>query len=260
MLTKAQVKDLSDLHVRKIREERGEFLAEGPVLVAEALKYATVRKLIYYEGDADQPETRWVLEQARLKSIVTWAATNWQFEKFCEAQAPQLIAAVVEMLPNRGQEMLAAEGPLVILDEIQDPGNVGALVRTAAAFAMAGVIASDGSADLFQAKTARASEGGIFKVPLAWQVQPWLIIPELLARGFTIYGCTAHASADDFHKVEFPPKSVLILGNERRGIRHSVLDQCSRMMRIPMHRATESLNVSVAGAVIMHHLYSQRQP
>ncbi|MFC1588123.1 TrmH family RNA methyltransferase [Planctomycetota bacterium] len=260
-LSKTRLKDITALRQKKHRDSRGEFLAEGPLLVTEALSHGRVRAIIIRTEPQLPQEYRELLDKALQDDIEVLAATPEQFSKICEARTPQGIAAVTGKVENQMAVMLADKQPVFLLEDLQDPGNVGAVLRSAAAFQAGGIICSKGCADLFNAKTARATQGGIFKVPLAWDCHAEDVIAKLREHGYNILAtCPPCPTSVDFTTIEICPGTVIILGNERRGVSERFMEMADSRIHIPTSRQSNSINVAASAAILMHHCYRIFQP
>ncbi len=246
----ALLSTIRDLHRRKARERRGLALAEGVRLVEEMLAAGAVCKGAVV-GPALEATPRGVALLATLEAsgILVERLGDEELVKIAATEQPQGIVAVYEpRVWTLDAMMVAPRRPVVVLDGVQDPGNVGTIARTALAFGAAGIVALPGTVDLTNPKVVRAAMGALFLVPhlhaedaaaLAW-----------LRR----HGIAAWATAKDGE----PPGShvsgpiALIFGNEGAGIRPELLAQAARRVSIPIAPEAESLNVAVAAGILLH--------
>lgn len=144
---------------------------------------------------------------------------------------------------------------LVLFDEVQDPHNVGAIVRSAAAFGAAGVLFPEHNQAQVTGAVAKVSAGMVFRVPLVRIGNVNQTIRTLKDRGFWIYGLDMHGEA--LKKEQFTRPSVFVVGNEGEGIREKTRELCDIMVSIPMHARTESLNAAVASSVVLYQWSTQ---
>ena len=225
----------------KERKERKLFVVEGKRLVLEAppawVEQVFLSESFYSFGKTD-------LRMFKKIEVVSDAV----FKSISGTVHPQGILAVVRkpeyVLKGLHEDALHKEGSctLLLLDDIQDPGNLGTILRTAEAAGVSGVIMSPGCADVFNPKAIRSTMGSIFRVPF--------VVDELVS---TVYGA-ALDEAVSFREVEYPPLRAVVIGNEGRGISTSVLNSVSGRIRIPMQGKVESLNAAVSCAVILFYL------
>lgn len=176
------------------------------------------------------------------------------FRKMCDTQTPQGILTVAQM-PAYNREDLLVPGKdgritLLILENVQDPGNVGTILRTAEAAGVSGVILNTGCADLFQPKTVRATMGSIYRVPFLIEKDLSETAGWLKAGGITLLAAELQASRD-FREFSGIAKKAWIMGNEGRGITPELLRLADDRIRIPMHGKVESLNVAIAAAILI---------
>lgn len=229
------------LKERKARKETGLFLVEGNKMVREALSSAfPVEALLLREGlpipenlPADLPVC--FLPDHVLASV-------------CDTKTPQGIAAVVRSspLPACGSRLLA-------LDSVQDPGNVGTIIRTADAAGFSGVLLGPECADVFSPKVLRATMGSIFRVGLSFPAELPGALSDLHSRGFSII--SSQLDGEPFYdRHDVADHFVLIIGNEGNGISDAVKAVATHRLRLPMRGGSESLNASIAAAIMMYDL------
>ncbi len=238
-VSNSKVKEWKKLHKRKFRERTGTFLVEGRHLVEEAQKSDwKVVELIRREGesfvlDTEMPVTD-VSEQV--------------FQAISQTQTPQGIAAVVE----RKVESFKPQALTLIIDAVQDPGNLGTLIRTADAAGFNHVVIGEGCVDPFNEKTIRSTQGSLFHIPI-YQGELQEVIRNLKAAGVTVWA-SALQDAKPYKKVLQPEKAALIVGNEGQGIQDELLSCASEKVYIPIYGRAESLNVAIAAGILMYHL------
>jgi len=227
------------LHQKKFRQLEQLFLVEGEHLVSEALKSGLVRDILVRE-DALIDE-----ELIQDRDVYTLKATL--FDKLAQTESPQPIMAVCQM----GLARIERHQRLLLLDGIQDPGNLGTLVRSAVAFGFDGMILGDGCVDIYNEKTIRATQGALFKMAIEVKNLE-TAIEELMAEGVKVYG-TSLANAQPLGTVPTSERMAFVLGNEGAGVTEAILGKTCGNIFIEMQEMMESLNVSIAGSVIMYH-------
>lgn len=246
------------LHARKLRrraqrEAAGEFLIEGPIAVIEALDAGVPVREVFVNDQA-APE---LVERAESLGVRVQRATDHVIDALSDAVTPQGVVGVAEM-PAATLEDVQAADLVVVLDEVSDPGNAGTLVRSALAAGAGGVVFSRGSVDPFGAKTVRASSGTLLRLPVVRDESLEGVCSSLRSAGFRIIGADADAStpADEANLVG---RIALVLGNEARGLGARSRALVDETVRISMPGPVESLNVAVAGSILLFECVRQRK-
>ena len=229
---------------KKYRDEYGLMLVEGEKLVKDALKYGYEAESIFLtEG-----------KQTELyDSIKRYTVTDRMMKRLSAKTTPQGIVALIRKKPN---EPKIPEGKSLILENIQDPGNLGTIIRTADAAGFAGVLMSPGCVDLYNPKTVRSSMGSFFNIP----VKTDMGYDELYAlkeKGFNLYCGALRDDSVAYTDVDFSMPSVIIIGNEANGVSNEILDMAEHII-IPIYGHAESLNAAVAGGIIMYEAIRQK--
>lgn len=239
-----RIKAARALQRGKERRETGLHLIEGEKLVREALTSGqNVRELYLEEGyEAGVP----VPEGTQVFSV-----TRSVLESLCEAKTPQHAAAVVET-PRTALPDTWPEGLIVLLDCVQDPGNVGTIIRTADALGAKAVVLGEGTADPFSVKTLRASMGSSYHLPL-YEGGIAETVRTLRAEGFTAV-CGHLAGSEQLPATG--KKCALVIGNEGNGVSDAVAAECVHY-RLPMKGRAESLNAAVAAALLIDRFINQ---
>ena len=232
-----RVKEARRLLLRKERKESGLHLIESEKLVREAVSSgATIVSCFMEEGFAFAPP----------ESATVYTVSRAVLESLCESQTPQGIVAVVQT-PDLTPPSAYPSGLVVVLDGVQDPGNVGAIVRSADAFGASGLLLSPACADVFAPKTLRAAMGSTYHLSV-WQGELLPELTNLRQQGFT-------ALCGDLKGSEtLPPLAAnvaLVIGSEGSGVSEAVADACLRF-RLTMRGRAESLNASVAAGVLLY--------
>lgn len=246
----ALLSTIRDLHRRKGRDRRGLALAEGVRLVEEMLVADAVCKGAVMAPVLLSTPRGLALRSALVEHGV--AVTDVSDDELLELAAtehPQGVVAVYTPREWTLADIIAAPGrPIIVLDGVQDPGNVGTIARTALAFGAAGLIALPGTVDLANPKVVRAAMGALFRLPsLHCEVTPFV----------TWLGSThvaLWATAVDGETLADAPREpiAIALGNEGAGLSCELLAQASRRVSIPIDPAAESLNVAAAAAILLY--------
>ncbi|WP_074600829.1 TrmH family RNA methyltransferase [Sediminibacillus halophilus] len=245
MITSVQnnrVKNWQKLKKRKERVKTNTFIVEGYHMVEEASKSDWhVKEFILADG-AVIPD--WLENQ---EAIIV---TDHILKSITDTKTPQGIAAVVEVKQPEEQKF----EKLLLIDNVQDPGNLGTMVRTADAAGFDGIYVGAGSADIFNDKVLRSTQGSIFHLPI-FQTDLLPIIDQLQEDDFTVWGA-ALENARPYMALPIPEKAALVVGNEGSGISSSILEKVNEIVSIPIFGKAESLNVSVAAGILLYHLAS----
>jgi TrmH family RNA methyltransferase len=250
-LSKAKLSRLAKLSQKKYRDIEGLFLAEGLRTVSELLDGLPdpdmLHALVLEEGAVG-----WMSGLERFKGKV-FIADSDSFARLAQTTTPQgVCGAFRKQLADKFQPV-SGRSFIVALDDVQDPGNVGTIIRTAAWFGAEAVICGEGTADPYNAKAVRSSAGSIhavriFSVPdLARELQ------RLRGEGFMVSAAALDGS-DYRSSHEWPVRRALVIGNEANGISPDVLDLADRLLLIPHAGRTppvESLNASVSAGILM---------
>lgn len=237
-------------HLRKLntsrayRREQGEFPCEGPKLLNEALKWGVGLTTVVAARGVSLP----ILPQAVRLVEVSDELLNYA----ADTKTPQGILFLCALPDLAPPETLDGRRYLV-LDGVQDPGNVGGVWRTADAFGMDGLFLLPGCADPFAPKTVRATMGACFRLPV-WETDRETLTHSLAAAKIPLYGTALRPDTADVRDVKLDPAAVVI-GSEGRGISQEVLALCERTLKIPMRPRCESLNAAVAAGVVAWEMY-----
>ena len=231
------VKNAKKLHQKKYRKSA--YLIEGWHLFEEAVQAGvTIEKVFALESYRDQlvafPQTIWVSEEILLD--------------LADTQTPQGIVAVIQKeevgLPDLHQ------GKFLFLEDVQDPGNVGTMIRTADAAGFTGVIVSDKSADIYSLKTLRSMQGSHFHLPI-YRLPLASFVEEAKKSDLPILATTLSRESKDYRELSSLENFVLVMGNEGQGISSVMAESADQLVHISMKGRAESLNVAVAAGILM---------
>jgi TrmH family RNA methyltransferase len=241
-----QAKAWRALREKREREAAGCFLAEGVKMTQEAANHARVRSVLFTEEVPEQYGA--MLEALEARGAQLYAVSEAVLKAVCEAKTPQHIAACVEMpVPRdlRGKRIVA-------LDGVQDPGNVGTIIRTADAAGFEGVLLAPGCADVYSAKTLRATMGSIFRMAVAAVEDLPGELAALRGQGYEIL--SSELSGTPFYARRKSERAVLVIGNESAGVSPQASQEATQRLRLPMRGGAESLNAAVAAGIMMYEL------
>lgn len=246
---------IRDLQRRKARERRGLIVAEGRRLVEDALESGAAIAGILLSDDAG-PAVEAAIEPARAKGVTIETIPREDFDKLADTQTPSGVLAVVEWEPLAPAELPPrpnATAPLVVLDGVQDPGNVGAMIRTSFALGAWATVALDGTADVRSPKTARGAMGALFRHPVAVASFEQFVAWGKERGLFYLVAAMDGASLRKNHRPGEPPEA-LVIGSEGHGARPGWYTVGGRRVAIPMKQGAESLNAAVAAGILLYEL------
>lgn len=255
MPSRSQTKRWRALGRRKGRDEHGLALAEGPRLLEELLASPVrIRHVLWTHGAADDPEAAALVDRCREAGVPCEEVAAAELAELADTVTPQGLLAIVE-IPGRGWEELP-RGDLLVLDGVQDPGNLGTLLRTAEAMGVPGAVTLEGTVDPWNPKAVRASAGSIFRVPVVGARREE-VAARLKGDGWSVWA--ADAEGTPFRRGEaLPGRVALVLGNEGAGVSEALLAAADRRVAVELAGDVESLNVAVAAAVLMDRIFSSR--
>ena len=248
-----RLKQIRSLNSASSRERAGVFLVEGLRVVGELLASKVRINLLLLADDAGA-EAQGLAQEAVARGGEVYRVERQLLEQLAPTKTCQGVLAVAQ-LPAGTWEQLSACKRLIILDGVQDPGNVGTLLRSARAFGFEGALCL-GGADPFNARAVRAAAGAVFTLPLvrvsdAEQSGLWL--ERALRAGFSLVTAAAHGG-EDLAAVRFPERLALVLGAEVSGISKEADARALVQVTIDLKGGCESLNVAAAGAVLMYEI------
>lgn len=237
-LQNEHVKFWCKLKEKKHRDETNLFLIEGEDIVKEAIKKGCVKELIVQE------KTNY--------SYKTYIVTKEIMKKISETVTPPTIMAVCEKLEEKN-----SDGVCLVLDDIQDPGNLGTILRSAVAFSIPNIILSPRCVDLYNRKVIRSTKGMFFHLNIK-RCDLLSFYEEKKQLGYTIYGTDVLKGVEP-SKITFSPKTIFIIGNEGQGLSSLSKSFCDKFIYIPMNLSCESLNASVSASILMYEYDMKRR-
>jgi RNA methyltransferase, TrmH family len=240
MITKLQVKYIQSLGQKKIRDEEGVFIAEGPKIINEMLAQGTTVQQLFATQE-------WLQQQPAAIQSQTNLVTEGELERLSFLSTPNQVLGVFKK-PSWPVANYAA-GLNLVLDGIQDPGNLGTIIRIADWFGIQHIYCSEDCADAFAPKVVQSTMGGIIRVQVAYGAVSGLLAahPQLSVFAAALNG----QSLLDMQPVK---QGFLVIGNESKGIRADIMELCTHKITIPGKGGAESLNAAVATGIIVSHL------
>ena len=239
-LENKKIKYINKLKNKKFRDEEGIFVIETKHLVEEAYKSGFLTELYLVDTNIESN----ILEDDKINK---YQITKEIMNKISSLESPSNFLGLVKKLPtlNYGNRLL-------ILDNIQDPGNLGTIIRSAVAFNLDTLILSNDCVDLYNDKTIRSSEGMLFKLNIL-RKDLNTFLTELKNNNYTIYG-TDVINGSIVGEIKFPKKYAIIIGNEGKGLKSTLKNLVDQNIYIPMSFNAESLNAGIAASIIMYEM------
>ena len=249
------IKHIRKLKDKKYRDESNEYLVEGVKLVEEAVKEnAKIKQIIVCEDTTRTYEipTHIMLEIARYECI---SVSNKIFNIITQVTNPQGIMAIIEKNAQDAQ-IDYTQDIIVVLDDVQDPGNLGTILRTVDSIGLNQIIVSKGTADAFNSKVVRSTMGAIFRIKIIEVENLAQAIKEMRKHHFKLM-VTSLQTKNSIYDIDFN-KKIIVIGNEANGVSKEIQDMADEKAKIPMLGRTESLNASVAAGVVMYEYVRQK--
>lgn len=257
-LSKAKLKAIRSLAQKKFRDETGTFVVEGLRLTRDAVaSHFEVLEALYTADLAEDPAARPVLERLRGKCALVEQVTPREMEQVAETVSPPGVLAVLRQKHETAAGLIDRRDParvLVALDGVADPGNVGSIVRTCDWFGVDGVLLGSNSVDLYNPKVVRATMGGMFHLPVVDDADLLPVLTHAKSKGYAL--CVTDPAGETHHdRVTFAGRTLIVFGNEARGVSDQVRDLADVRVAIRRYGAGESLNVAVACGIVLSQLH-----
>lgn len=251
------VKQSRKLKIKKYRQQNNRFVIEGIRSVEEAIESKAHVEYCLCSEALDNERIKALKETAFKKDIKFYTTKSGLVEELCGTETPQGIVAIVEK-PNVDLKWLIdSKDFLIIADRLQDPGNLGTIIRTADAAGAEGVVLSQGTVDPYSPKVLRSTMGSIFHVPVISVPDIYDVIDTMKAKGFTIYVSSLEGNSA-YYQESYAGKTVIVIGNEAKGADSEMIMKADRLIKIPMPGMAESLNAAVAGGILMFEVVRKR--
>lgn len=245
MLSKAEVKIIASLKLKKNRQETGQFVVEGEKTVEEALNAGwTCRRLLVRQGHEGKLKTDSPIAQQAFEEV-----TAETMERLTQLSSASPVLGVFEQREVKWQWKAGDPNFVLVLDQLRDPGNLGTIIRIADWFGLAGIWCSNDTVELWNSKTIQASMGSIFRVPVAYGDPIDFVRREQSDRVYaTVLGGT------DLRQTRFGEGGLILIGSESFGLSEALIQAAGHKLTIPSFGKAESLNAAVATGIVCSHL------
>lgn len=253
------IKEIKALKEKKYRDQKGMYFIEGIRFVEEALKErAEILTILVSDKLNDVNGGKEMLDKlATYHCNNVYTLSSKLFMEVTDTESPQGILAVLRKKPRTIDSIYDDKNFFVVLDSLQDPGNMGTIIRTADAAGVSGVIISKGCVDIYNPKVLRSTMGSLFHVPVCYSENILETLESMKKKGIRL--CAAHLKgAKNYFELNYKDNIAIIIGNEANGISDSVADISDELVKIPMLGKSESLNASVAAGLLMYEVLKVR--
>lgn len=249
------IKHIKKLKDKKYRDSNNKFVVEGIKLIQEAIQEkANIKQIVICE---DCEKTEMLSEDLKYeiaKQECVYVPEKI-FKTISEVSTPQGILAIIEK-NNQNTEIDYTQDIIVALDDIQDPGNLGTILRTVDSIGLTQILVSKGTADCYNPKVVRSTMGAIFRVRIIECEDLEKMLKEIKKHKFKIV-TTSLQTQNSIYDIDYQ-KKVIIIGNEANGVEKNIQDMADEKVKIPMLGKTESLNASVATGIVLYEYVRQK--
>lgn len=254
------IKEVKGLYKKKERWNKNLFIIEGVKIVEECIRWGKTPKYILFSEELFSvnggEELFSILKNKNSQNLIK--VPNSLFRELADTEKPQGILAVVDFNISKIDEVVKNKGNfIIILDELQDPGNVGTIIRSADAFGASGIIMTENCVDVYNPKVVRATMGSLFHIPITYIKDKKEIINYLKDRQIRIY-TTSLQGETYIYDADFKENFAFIIGNESKGVTEEMIKFADLLIKIPMEGNAESLNAAIASSIIMYEVARQR--
>lgn len=235
----------------KLRREQDVFLVEGPKMAAEIPE--GYLKELYISEDFDREQYHSLLKGKNYELV-----SERVFREMSDTQTPQGVLAVVRQRHSTLEGLLGVpKSHILILEDVQDPGNLGTMLRTGEGAGVTGVILSKGCVDLYNPKVIRSTMGSIYRVPFVYTEDLHKTIQRIKER-CKIYAAHLQGTCN-YDRADYADSTAILIGNESRGLTKETTEMADVWVKIPMQGKVESLNAAIAASLLMYEVYRQRR-
>ena len=252
------IKEIKSLYRKKDRWAKKRFIVEGINIVEECIDNGYPLIYIIYSNELLNVKGGRELFNKISSHPKLIHITEQLYKEISNMETPQGIMGVSEFNIKSIHELsLKRDLSLLLLDRLQDPGNMGTIIRSADAFGIDGIIITKGCVDVYNPKVIRSTMGSIFRVPIFHEDDPVLAINRLKKEGIKVYSTSLEGSMYTY-EVNFKVPFLLVIGNESSGVSSTIYSISDSLIKIPMIGDAESLNAAIASSIIMYESIRQR--
>lgn len=234
-----------------------EFFIEGTRSVKQCVESKGKIKYVVYSEELLNEEGLSLIDNLKNTKLDIYSTTETLFKQISDTEAPQGILAVVEMKQTELESVFSTPNFIILLDRVQDPGNLGTIIRTADAFGANAIIVTSGCVDVYNPKTVRSTMGSIFQIPIVHIEDIKDAISVLKEKNIRVIASSLETDTYSFD-MDFKTDCALVIGNEGMGISSEVIALSDELVKIKMTGLAESLNAGIASGVLMYEVLRQR--
>ncbi|ADL11942.1 TrmH family RNA methyltransferase [Acetohalobium arabaticum] len=255
----SKIKFLRSLYRKKYRRRNNKFILEGSRIITDALEAkADIDQIFYSAQFLSQQKNKELLAQLREVTEII-EITDSLLNKIADTATPQGIIAIVNQPEFELEDFLIEDNDLfLIIDRIQDPGNLGTILRTADGAGVDGVFLLKGTVDIYNLKTIRATMGSLFRVPVFGLNSPSDLTDILQMKDIQMVAADIEAK-DYYYELDYNQPTALVIGNEGAGAQPETLKLADKKVKIPLSEGIDSLNAAIASGIIMYEMVRQRK-
>ena len=247
------IKHIISLQQRKYRQKFGEYTVEGIRAVTDIGKKDFLRSILIRESKRSELEP---LVQKGFTISSVYVVQDPIFDKIEHSVNGQGILGIAKKCFNDLHSLIVEDGLYVALDGVQDPGNLGTIIRTAVAAGAKGIFLLKGTVDPYNEKCVRSTMSALCNIPIFEDVTLSEFYDFIKDNTIKTY-VTSLENAKPYHTISYPKRTMIILGNEGNGVSREIIEMCDQAITIPMYGDIESLNVSIAAALCMYKVREQ---
>lgn len=247
------IKHIISLQQRKYRQKFGEYTVEGIRAVTDIGKKDFLRSILIRESKRSELEP---LVQKGFTVSSVYVVQDPIFDKIEHSVNGQGILGIAKKCVNDLHSLIVEDGLYVALDGVQDPGNLGTIIRTAVAAGGKGIFLLKGTVDPYNEKCVRSTMSALCNIPIFEDVTLSEFYDFIKDNTIKTY-VTSLENAKPYHTISYPKRTMIILGNEGNGVSREIIEMCDQAITIPMYGDIESLNVSIAAALCMYKVREQ---
>ncbi|MDO8445750.1 MAG: RNA methyltransferase [Deltaproteobacteria bacterium] len=257
-ITRERIKEIKRLHESRERAEKGLLLIEGIRLMEEAVKEkVSFEEVLYTQRIEDTDRGIAVLAALRKGRAPLYPVSEKVMQSVAETESPQGILGVLRHLVWDIKDVTKGRGTVVVACGLQDPGNLGTIIRTADAGGCGGVVTTQNTVDIYNSKVIRATMGSIFRTPVLKFEDPKEAISALKKDGYQIIATTAR-SKTSYLDIDYMKPTAFLIGQEAAGIPDDLLESADIKVFIPMKVGVESLNAAVSASILIYEVFRQK--
>ncbi len=257
-ITKEHIKEIKRLHESRERAERGLFLVEGVRFIEEAVKEEVhLEEVLYTERLEELERGNLLLAALNKLRVPLFKVQEKVMEAVSETEKPQGILAVARQFKWTLKDIAERKGPVIVACGLQDPGNLGTIIRTADAGGAAGIITTADTVDIYNSKVVRATMGSIFRLPVLRvdDIKETLVI--MKKEGSQVVA-TSLQTKTSYLDINYSKPTVFLIGRESSGLSNELLELADKKVFIPMKEGVESLNAAISAGILIYEAFRQR--